>query len=149
MKRSVRLILSMLLIACVLVPIYGVASATETKTSGSHHKATVVSSWSISADSDCSHPDAHIELGDVVAETCTYTTRNFTETCNICGESFRGGTVNIHKDPPEHTMRWYTVSCINGIHTYENRCSKCGYASESFSRPCSGPPCPEELSLGR
>lgn len=97
--------------------------------------------------SACAHSYTRVDLGDIIGESCTNVTRNYRVWCHNCRQYITGGTIVIPKDTPEHTMRWYTVSCIRGKHTYERRYTKCGYATESFTRACSGPPCPEIMSL--
>lgn len=142
MKKTTRLIFSVILGICCLVP---AVSAVEPR--ANVEKAVILSSYTIDDDSACDHSYTRVDVGDIVGESCTDTTYNYKVWCYNCRSYVTGGILVMPKDTPEHVMRWRTVSCIKGIHTYERYCVKCGYATESFSQECSGPPCPEIMSL--
>lgn len=152
MKKTFRLIFSVLLGVCCLIQTGNAASISDSYLESSVRKATILSSYNLDeedGDTVCTHSHTRIDIRDVISETCTDTTYNYTMWCYDCGKYVTGGIMVMPKETPEHVMRWYTVSCKNGIHTYERRCVKCGYATESFSQACSGPPCPEIMSLAQ
>lgn len=145
MKQSIRLIFSVLLIVCSLTQICSAASIPDPQQLSVTEDAVILSSYSIGVNNACDHSYTRMEIGDIVKETCTSITYNYQVWCHLCERYITGGTIVMPKDTPEHTFRWYSVSCIKGTHTYERRCARCGYATESLSRPCSGPPCPDVM----
>ena len=148
MGKMIRCMFAFLLaIGCLLSPSF---AADE---NGPHfpnlsEECIVVSSYDILLSSSfCPHTYTNIVMGDKIGETCTTDIYNHTEQCYQCYGIIKGGTLTLPKDSAEHIMQWYTVSCHNGTHIYEYRCSRCSFVTESFSRDCSGISCPEWLSL--
>lgn len=96
----------------------------------------------------CSHGYVHIEK-EYEGETCTGEIYSFIKICYLCGAVVESGTIIEPKAEEDytHTFRWYTVMCIKGQHTYEIRCSICGFVGGFEVEECSGPPCPEVMSL--
>lgn len=147
MKKKIWLIFSVLLTICCLAQICSAASISASQAVPIVEEPLILSSYSLNVNNACDHSYTHTAIGDVVGESCTDTIYNYTVRCRLCNQDITGGTLSVPKNPAEHTMSWYSVSCVRGTHTYERRCSKCGYATESFSRACSGPPCPEVMAL--
>ena len=147
MKNFIRLTLTLLIVVCVLIPLCGAADGYAAASPEQLSGAIVLTSNEICTSSTCSHSNTQVQIGALVGENCTHDIYNYRLWCNLCEKYITQGTIAVPKDTPEHTMRWITISCVNGVHTYEKRCNVCGYASESFSRPCNGPPCLEQWSL--
>lgn len=86
----------------------------------------------------CTHSYTSIYENGKVEETCTTETYIYEKFCNNCGKKLEGGTIVRQKNSPSHTYTWVSIGCANGQHSYESRCTRCGFIVESMTLKCYG-----------
>ena len=148
MKKRIRIVSIMMMALLVVSQVSFAATPAEGRVLREDEEYTIVSSYSfITLLNSCPHDYTEIRVGDIIAESCTDITYNYVESCVRCGQKLKGGTIVIPRETVQHDIRTYSVMHLRDQHTYENRCSRCGYARSSFTVPCGGPPCPGLLSV--
>lgn len=91
-----------------------------------------------SSNPPCAHSNVKIYENGKVGETCTTETYIYEKFCNSCWEKLDGGTIVRQKNSPSHTYTWVSLGCANGQHSYESRCTRCGFIVESMTLKCYG-----------
>ena len=133
------ILLCFLMVMHLCMPAFAVEAPTDSPaTLRSSNTSIVKPSSYLGLGLFCDHSNSTINVGDIISEDCVKIVYNYTQTCNLCGKEITGGPLNVFKNPPSHTFTWVTFGCGGGQHTYERRCTKCGYAAESMTVRCNG-----------
>lgn len=138
MKKRSPLFLLALIISFLFVQSLSITEAHAAELNKPIGRASFFADNSPRSVNACSHADKDIYINDKVGETCTHDIYNYIEVCNICGIVVAGGRTHIQKSTPTHTFTWITIGCNGVNHTYEYRCTKCGFVQQNMTRPCNG-----------